>query len=98
MFGSNNSGSDQKESTIGIWIAIGAGLGVPVGLVLGNLALGIAVGVATGVAIGAAMDQRRGISLAGTEASSRWIRWILGGLALLLILAGVVLLVILQAR
>ncbi len=45
MFDSNNSGSEQHESTIGTWIAIGAGLGVPLGLVLGNLALGIAIGL-----------------------------------------------------
>jgi hypothetical protein len=43
----------DKQQTLGIWIALGAGLGVALGLAMNNLALWLAIGVGVGLAIGA---------------------------------------------
>jgi hypothetical protein len=43
----------DKQQTLGIWIALGAGVGVALGLAMNNLALWLAVGVGIGLAIGA---------------------------------------------
>lgn len=42
----------KKESSLGVYIAFGAGIGSALGVALGNIAIGVAVGVAIGLAIG----------------------------------------------
>jgi hypothetical protein len=47
----------DKQQTLGIWIALGAGVGVALGLAMNNLALWLAVGVGIGLAIGAGQSR-----------------------------------------
>jgi hypothetical protein len=47
----------DRQQTLGIWIAIGAGLGVALGLAMDNFALWLAVGVGVGLAIGAGQSR-----------------------------------------
>ncbi len=47
----------DRQETLGIWIAIGAGVGVALGLAMDNLALWLAVGVGIGLAIGAGQSR-----------------------------------------
>jgi hypothetical protein len=47
----------DKQQTLGIWIALGAGVGVALGLAMNNLAPWLAVGVGIGLAIGAGQSR-----------------------------------------
>jgi hypothetical protein len=94
-------GSDNRErlrrrgAGVASGIAIGAGFGVALGVAFGNLALGLAIGATFGVAIGAALEQRA----THPEPADRRVRVaILLGLAVLMLLGGVLLALILLQR
>ena len=49
----------KKESSLGIYIALGAGIGTALGVAMNNIGVGVGIGAGIGLAIGFTMIRRK---------------------------------------
>ena len=101
----NLAPADQDKHPKGYWMGVGistgVGIGVALGVALDNIGAGIALGVAIGAGIGASMEQKNKDNVRPlTEQEKKRQKWgVAAGLAIPLILAGILtLLLFLKTR